>query len=167
MKTPLYYTMLLALVLLLSGCNWQQDTAASLISGDCRVNSVHDGDTLRLTCQGEKIKVRLYCIDTPEIGQRPWGSESGEALRRMTPSQVRLVTHTKDRYGRMVSEVFSGDDNLNLAMVRQGHAAVYPKYCDRQAYFEAEAQARQQGLGIWSKPGLHQQPWQWRHRQRQ
>jgi endonuclease YncB( thermonuclease family) len=37
----------------------------------CRVNSIHDGDTLRVTCNGQREQLRLYCIDAPELDQRP------------------------------------------------------------------------------------------------
>jgi len=130
----------------------------------CRVNSVHDGDTLRATCDGERTKVRLYCIDTAEMKQRPWGRESRDFLRSITPAQVTLIQYDKDKYGRIVGEIWDGDNNLNLQMVSSGNAAVYPKYCRKSEYYAAESKAKDAQLGIWSKPGLHQTPWQWRHR---
>lgn len=133
----------------------------------CTVNSIHDGDTLRLTCGGERIKVRLYCIDAPEMGQRPWGRESRDYLRAITPGRVTLIARTRDRYGRTVGELITADqeqENLNLAMVWSGQAAVYPKYCSDRSYYQAEEQARKIRSGIWSRSGRQQRPWQWRHR---
>ena len=139
------------------------DTA---VRSHCTVNSIYDGDTMRLTCDAQRIKVRLYCIDAPETSQRPWGREARNHLREITPAQVVLIARTKDRYGRTVGEVLTADkggDNLNLAMVRSGNAAVYPQYCDDRQYFQAEREARQAGRGIWNTPGAHQTPWDTRH----
>jgi endonuclease YncB( thermonuclease family) len=130
----------------------------------CTVQSIYDGDTMRAVCDGEQIKIRLNCIDTPEMGQRPWGTESRDYLRRITPERFSLVRLDKDRYGRIIGNVFDGDINLNLEMVAAGQAAVYVKYCTAREFYDAERGARQQGLGIWEKEGLQQRPWEWRKR---
>lgn len=132
----------------------------------CRVNSIHDGDTLRATCGGEKVKVRFYCIDAPETAQRPWGTESRDHLRKIAPATVTLIEKDRDRYGRIVGEIFAGQQSLNLAMVEVGQAAVYRRYCTDRRYTAAEQRAKSARLGIWSKPGDHQQPWAYRRAQR-
>lgn len=132
----------------------------------CRVNSIHDGDTLRVTCNGKSEQVRHYCIDAPELGQRPWGREAHDHLRTITPATVKVVPKptqygTRDRHGRQVAEVFAGDAegrNLNLDMVTTGHGAVYPGYCGKGPYFRMEAAA-----DIWERAG-DQQPWNSRHK---
>jgi endonuclease YncB( thermonuclease family) len=129
---------------------------------ECRVNSISDGDTLRATCDGEQVKIRLRCIDAPELGQRPWGQESRAYLRQITPRNVSLRRVDTDRYGRIVGELFAGEASLNLAMVRAGQAAVYARYCSERAYYRARDDARAAGLGIWSKSGGQQRPWEWR-----
>ena len=143
-------------------------SAGSIVREHCTVSSVYDGDTLRAECDGEKLKVRLYCIDTPEMAQKPWGTESRNYLRSLLPqgSQIQLVIHDKDKYGRQVAEVLQDKTNQNLAMVRSGHAAVYRKYCSEKHsdYYLAEEVAQRNKTGIWDKPGLHQSPWEWRHR---
>lgn len=53
----------------------------------CTVASVHDGDTLRATCDGERLQVRLYCIDAPELDQAPWGRESYARLEADAKAQ--------------------------------------------------------------------------------
>lgn len=147
----------------LKGC-----TVPTRVRDDCRVLSVHDGDTLRADCRGEKLKVRLYCIDAPEMAQRPWGTESRDYLRELIPqgSSVRLEVHDQDKYGRYVAEVFHDGDNRNRRMVRAGQAVVYADYCPvtNLGYYQDETEARQQKTGIWEKPGLQQRPWEWRQR---
>jgi endonuclease YncB( thermonuclease family) len=128
----------------------------------CVVDSVYDGDTLRATCAGEALKIRLYCIDAPEMAQRPWGQESRDHLRRITPREVGLVERDKDRYGRIVGEIGvpAGETSINLAMVEAGQAAVYPRYCKDPAFYAAERRAREAGRGIWEKDGAQQRPWE-------
>lgn len=154
--------MLLIVVIALSQLVEFPMTGADSDTGMCEVNSVYDGDTMRVTCNGKKTKIRLYCIDTPEMEQRPWGTESRDFLRALTPANVTLKAYDTDRYGRLVAEVFVGSRNLNLAMVEHGQASVYSRYCKKQAYFDKQQQAQKNNIGIWSKPGLQQEPWNWR-----
>lgn len=133
----------------------------------CRVASISDGDTVRAACQGGIQRVRLHCCDAPETSQRPWGPESTAYLRRITPPTVRLVSQGTDRYGRTIGELFDGEKSINLAMVEAGQAAVYRQYCKDPRYFAAERRAKSARLGIWSKPGDHQRPWDYRRAQQE
>jgi len=117
---------------------------------------------MTVNCQGEKIKVRLYCIDAPEMGQEPWGKQSGYYLRSLLKSQVSIESKTEDRYGRQVASVWSGGQHINLAMVATGHAAVYRKYCDAPDFLRAQRKAVDSKLGIWRVSGEQQEPWGWR-----
>ncbi|TCT17978.1 thermonuclease family protein [Thiobaca trueperi] len=97
------------------------------------------------------------------MGQRPWGQESRDYLRRIIPQQINLREHDRDRYGRIVGEVFGhAGQSLNLALVEAGQAAVYPRYCRESRYFEAQERARAARRGIWEQDGEHQTPWTWR-----
>ena len=49
---------------------------AGAVMNGCRVLNVHDGDTLRVHCglgsdRRSTHKIRLYCIDAPELAQAP------------------------------------------------------------------------------------------------
>ena len=131
----------------------------------CTVRSIYDGDTMTVKCSGERKKIRLYCIDAPEMKQRPWGKESRDYLRAITPRHVRVVIHKKDRYGRSIGEVWApeGGESLNLQMVKAGRAVVYRRYCSDQQYYTAEKHARANRSGVWKKEGDWQKPWNWRH----
>lgn len=151
---------------LIKGCQLASLQTRQVYS-DCSVLSIYDGDTLTVRCDGQKIKVRLYCIDAPEMAQKSWGRRSRDHLRSVSPERVTVVAHHRDRYGRTVGEVFTDDEereNLNLAMVWSGNASVYPKYCSDRQYYQAEGQAKKRQSGVWGKPGDHQRPWLWRHR---
>ena len=129
----------------------------------CQVLSIYDGDTMTVRCAGRNVKVRLHCIDAPEMMQEPWGRWSRDYLRQISGDSVRLRRIERDRYGRTVAEVYRYDDqSLNLKMVLDGWGTVYPKYCDEPRFFEARDTSQKRGMGIWRWHGLHQSPWQWR-----
>lgn len=130
----------------------------------CDLSRITDGDTLRLRCGDEYVTVRLYCIDAPEMAQRPWGTGAKKALERLTPRYVELRPLALDRYGRTVGAIHdpSANISLGLELVRGGHVAVYPHYCTDPLYLEAEALARAAHLGIWSQDGDQQTPWETR-----
>ena len=147
----------------MTSCESPKLTALFQQERHCAVDSIHDGDTLRLTCEDEHLQVRLYCIDAPELDQQPWGQESRDHLRAITPKRVILIPHDKDRYGRTVGEVITDDpdrENLNLAQVHSGNAAVYRSFCEDNAYYQAEREAKRIGAGIWERPGEQQGPWE-------
>ena len=131
------------------------------------VLSIGDGDTISVLEGGQKLKVRLVCIDAPETAQGPYGLASRNQLKALLPlgSTVSLRVQAVDRYGRRVAEVI-GKGPVNLAMVQSGQAFVYRQYlgrCDRGAYLAAERQAQAQQLGVWAVPGGIKRPWDFRH----
>ena len=138
----------------------QAATAATVVS-------IGDGDTISVLERGQKLKVRLACIDAPETAQSPYGLSSRNQLKALLPlgSTVSLRVQAVDRYGRTVAEVI-GKGPINLAMVQSGQAFVYRRYlgrCDRGAYQAAEPQAQAQRLGVWAVPGGITRPWDFRH----
>ena len=105
------------------------------------VLSIGDGDTISVLERGQKLKVRLACIDAPETAQTPFGVASRNKLKALLPlgSAVSLRVQAVDRYGRTVAELI-GKGTVNLAMVQSGQAFVYRQYlgrCDRGAYLAA------------------------------
>ncbi len=141
--------------------------ASSLPASTPMVLRVSDGDSIAVQINGDRIRVRLACIDAPELAQEPFGTAARDRLQQLLPleSIVRLRTIAVDRYGRTVAEVFYQGQNLNLQLVREGHAVVYRQFlegCDRNSYFPAELEARQRKLGLWqaSEPVV---PWDFRH----
>ncbi len=133
-----------------------------------QVISVGDGDTVRIAINGKPETVRLGCIDAPEKTQKPYGPFATQRLRQLLPKgqavQVRQIE--RDRYGRLVGELFLGNQSVNLQMVRDGQAAVYTQYLDNCAvtkdeYLKAEAQAKKKRLGFWNQNNPIM-PWNYR-----
>ena len=95
------------------------------------IQSCYDGDTCT-TSNGEKI--RLACIDTPELKGPRANPVSAKAARdylrsRVVGKNLRIVRISKDRYGRTVGDLYLGDsDSVGADLVRSGHAVIYDKY---------------------------------------
>ncbi len=138
---------------------------ANTCSPQCEVTSVYDGDTMTVQCPSGSTRIRLYCIDAPEMEQSPWGELARDALRNLAPlgSNISYNQVDIDQYGRIVAEVFNHTGiNLNQTQVQTGQTAVYDYFCDKAEYDTLQATAKNQAIGIWSQPGLHQTPWEWR-----
>lgn len=135
-----------------------------------QVISTGDGDTLRVRSGTTNLTVRIGCVDAPEILQLPWGSQSAARLKQLLPpgQAVQFRKIDQDRYGRTVAEVFANGQSIGLKMVREGQALVYPAYINncsatKNAYLQAQAQAKQQGLGVWNPANpLKISPWDYR-----
>ncbi len=132
------------------------------------VTRVSDGDSITVANDaGLKHKIRLRGIDTPELGQ-PYGTEAKDFMRSLVDQQrVCIEGDELDRYNRILGTVFLDDDNINLKVIKAGYAWHYKFYQDeqtpenRQAYSDAEVQARQANSGLWTEPDPIA-PWDWR-----
>ncbi|MEB3192547.1 MAG: thermonuclease family protein [Snowella sp.] len=124
---------------------------------------------------GEEIKIRMNCIDAPEMKQEG-GKESRDFLQSMLPDnqEVILMIAEKDQYGRSVAEVYVPKPNsreetaVNGEMVRAGHAHFYERYkssCpDNAEMYEVwEEAAIANRSGVWSS-GNPERPWDFRRR---
>lgn len=135
----------------------------NLPAGTAVVERVVDGDTIVVRIGGERERVRLLGIDTPETvhPEKPvecFGPEASARLSELTPpgSQVRLErdTELRDRFGRLLAYVYAPDDTfVNLSLVEGGYATtlhIPPNGAHRQQLAAAEQQAEAAGVGLWS-----------------
>ena len=95
-----------------------------------RIEDCYDGDTCRAT-SGERI--RLACIDAPELRGNPADQDRAVAARdqlRMivVGKTVDLRRITMDRYGRTVGELFLDGMNVQQLMVVGGYAVIHARY---------------------------------------
>jgi micrococcal nuclease len=95
------------------------------------VEYVYDGDTVTcdvkvgLNIVKDDEKVRLYGIDAPELRgeERPQGLVSRDALRELIDGKkIRIQTHGRGKYGRLIGTLFLDTLNVNNWMVRNGYA---------------------------------------------
>ncbi|MBN9476159.1 MAG: thermonuclease family protein [Burkholderiales bacterium] len=72
---------------------------------------------------------------------------------------VKLTAQGTDRYGRTLGDT---DDkgSAQKAMLRSGHACVYPKFIVEKALVDMQDLARTKRLGLWALPeGIEPQHW--------
>ena len=98
--------------------------------GEITIKGCYDGDTCT-SSEGEKI--RLACIDTPEIrGKRAKPNEAIAAKNflneKIKGKKVSVRRVTEDKYGRTVGELSFNGENIQELLVKEGHAEIYKKY---------------------------------------
>ena len=155
--------------------NWISATFALALSFSAwaditgHVVGVADGDTITVL-DADKVqhKIRLTGIDAPEKKQ-PFGNRSKQSMNDMVFNKTVTVETVKhDRYGRELGKVLAGGKDVNLEQVRTGMAWHYKAYertqsvADRQAYADAENEARAAKRGLWHDDEPVP-PWEWRH----
>jgi endonuclease YncB( thermonuclease family) len=138
---------------------------ADPVSFQAKVVRIIDGDTVLVQQAAEEQKVRLDSIDAPERKQAG-GQSSRRALADSLPpgSPVRVEALGKDRYGRILAQLYRPDGiNVNALQVRNGQAWVFTRYCRDMDYWKPlEDRARKQRLGLWAAP-KPVPPWEFRH----
>jgi micrococcal nuclease len=137
-----------------------------------QVVTTRDGDDVTVSQGSERVRIRLTCIDAPEMEQEPWGRQSASRLKQLLPpgQTIQLRVVNTDASGRTVAEVYRGNQSVNLQMVKEGQAVVYPQHLNNCAatkdqYLQAEATAKQQRLGFWNQ-AQPVMPWDFRRSQR-
>ncbi|EFS2159957.1 nuclease [Escherichia coli] len=144
---------------------------------NARVVGVSDGDTVTVLterdcdsgedCQSGKVqcRVRLAEIDTPEKKQ-PYGSKAKQVLSDLVFGRMLKVERIdKDRYGRLVANLYVDGKWVNAEMVRSGSAWVYRQYAKTPELFQLEAEAKADKRGLWALPESERTPpWEWRRK---
>lgn len=164
---------------------WQAFQSAKIGQSEIgEVVKVSDGDTITVRINGREDRIRFCGVDAPEVSHgnqpgQPLGNESRELLRSLISAagnQVIIAPAERDRYGRLVAEVFvsagKGTEEeklLSYELVKAGMAYHYAKYSGRcpnggEILAEAEQEAKAKRLGVWS--GNYQKPWEFRRSQR-
>ncbi len=127
------------------------------------VDRIVDGDTVILDIDGQRERVRLIGIDTPEsvAENRPrqcYGDEASDAIAGLLPEGSAVVAQrdieARDQYDRLLLYIYRADDGLfvNRWMVENGFAAavVYePNSAHYDEFRALEAAAAQDGVGLW------------------
>jgi endonuclease YncB( thermonuclease family) len=123
---------------------------------------------LRVLYRDGELKVRLECIDAPELKQ-PYGTRSKQTLSNLVFGRtVRVDDHGRDRYGRLLGRVYYRELDVNAEMVREGAAWVYVRYCHDPELYRLEKDTREAHTGLWALPEAQRvAPWEWRHRARE
>ena len=135
-------------------------------------NSIYDGDTFRVRCNGREEKIRLCGIDAPELKQ-PLGIDSRDYLRFLiakASNKVIIIEMDRDKYNRTVAEVLfdtpEGEQSIQEEMLKGGIAYHYKQFsgnCHNSNVLDtAEEIGRSQQRGVWKLKGGGQRPWDYR-----
>ncbi len=126
---------------------------------------ITDGDGLKV----DGHIIRMAGLDAPEHDQ-PAQRRDGEwfnhgrrvksaLIGKIGGRDVEVLTHGKDRHGRVLGTVFCDGEDINKWLVLKGFAiAAYGNQ-----YRSAERWSKKKGLGMWGY-GKAYDPREWRHR---
>ena len=134
------------------------------VQGPFTVTKVVDGDTIWVDNNGQRLKIRMIGMDTPETvdPRKPVQcfalEASAQAKTILGGQSVYLETDPSqdsvDRYGRTLAYVWTESGRLfNLDMIADGFAHEYTydlPYRYQQAFRAAEDDAQAQARGLWS-----------------
>ena len=127
-----------------------------------QVERTLDADTADLSLGEWRTPTRFAGIDAPEMGQGEFGIAAQIHLKKLLKEhapdgKVRTDLPSVDPYGRNVSFLYAGDKNVNVELVRAGHAK--PAYLEsvpediRKQLVDAQEEAKRAQIGIWT-PGV-------------
>jgi len=130
-----------------------------------------DGDTSYVKpLFGRQKKIRYAVIDANESRQAG-GKEATEYLYKILPigSRVSVVITGKKSYDRdFICTVYHGFTDINLAMLKAGHAMIDTRYLHtippsmQAKYIRAEVRAKAKRLGRWKSQKTSVAPWDFR-----
>lgn len=143
------------------------DEALEITGGDLQkveLVSVNDGDTMNVNVDGEKERVRLLMIDTPEMNYNkgepmPYAEEAQEFTKKLLENANNIellfdVGPKTDKYDRLLAYVFVDDVLLQEALLKEGLAVV--RYIDEpnnsleEQFYEIQQIAKTNKKNIWT-----------------
>ncbi|MGP9043160.1 thermonuclease family protein [Cytobacillus kochii] len=168
----------LSIALFLTGCSFNVSNIEQTISNssdkfitkadelskdDYSVSKVIDGDTIEVQDkEGNKIRVRLLMVDTPEVHNvstpEPYGEEASaftkELLEEGQNVQLEYDIEKLDPYDRTLAYVYLQDGRmLNEELLREGLAKVVvfePNKKYLKQFKAIEEKAIEEKIGMWS-----------------
>lgn len=135
----------------------------------------YDGDTIQATVDGQKQKIRLLMVDTPEMNyqkddKQPYAQEAMDYTVKLMENAKKIeavydVGPETDKYDRLLAYVFVDDVLLQESLLKEGLAAVRfihkPNNTFENEFREIQQHAQEAKLNIWShdnylqKDGFH------------
>lgn len=127
-----------------------------------KVVGIKDGDTFKVLYNNSEITIRLNHIDCPEKNQSYGKNAKWKASDLCFGKMVKIVSNgKKDRYKRLIAEVYCNNININKELIKNGLAWHFKKYSSDNDYAKLEIQARKLKVGLWQQSNPIA-PWNWR-----
>ena len=128
-----------------------------------RVESVVDGDTIKVTYEGALTSVRLIGVNTPEtVDPRKsvecFGREASNYLKQKLEGQTVVLEADasqtdRDKYNRLLRYVYLNGADVNLDIIQHGYGYEYTyniPYNKQAEYKAAQAAAESNKAGLWA-----------------
>lgn len=126
-----------------------------------KVVSIADGDTITVLLDKQQHRIRLSGIDAPESGQA-FGTKAKKNLGdKVFGQEVKIEWKERDRYKRIIGEVYLGDRRICLEMISEGYAWHFTRYSKDVDLAKAEKEAKDAKKGLWTDPNPIP-PWEYR-----
>ena len=115
------------------------------------IESVLDGDSVRVIAASGSIEIRLLGINAPERGEC-WSDEARTALTdALAAGDISMVGEEEDQYGRLLAYLFSNTTNVNRRLVLDGNAiAIAVEHDELPDFLAAEEEAIALERGLWN-----------------
>ena len=126
-----------------------------------KVVGVADGDTITVLYGKKEYKIRFQHIDCPESSQA-FGTKAKQVLsNKVFGRTVTVRWKEKDRYMRILGDVYVGQRWINVEMVNEGMAWHYKFFSKDATIAAAQTKAKAGKVGLWSQPNPVP-PWDFR-----
>jgi len=133
---------------------------------DVTLDRAVDGDTIKVSYNGNVDTVRYLLIDTPETKKpnscvQPYGEDASKRNKELVNSGKLQLEFDKDdrrdKYGRLLAYVYVDGKSVEETLLKEGLARVAYVYEPNTRYIEQyrkdEQEAKTEKLSIWSKNG--------------
>lgn len=135
---------------------------------EVKFNKCVDGDTLKVTMNGEVKTVRFLAIDTPESVHpekevEAFGKEASDYTCKLVTNAKKLYleydknSDKEDKYGRQLAFVYADDLMVQKELIKVGYAKVaylYADYTYTKELQTLEKKAKDDKKGIWSDENI-------------
>ena len=89
------------------------------------VTRIVDGDTFRADVNGKNESIRIHGINAPEKDEYGFQRSSDALSALISGKEVKLKFIERDKYGRMVCDVFVNGIDVADVMISSGYAKPY------------------------------------------
>ncbi|MDQ8058359.1 thermonuclease family protein [Bacillus velezensis] len=133
---------------------------------DVTLDRAVDGDTIKVSYNGNVDTVRYLLIDTPETKKpnscvQPYGEDASARNKQLVNKGKLQLEFDKgdrtDKYGRMLAYVYADGKSVQETLLKEGLARVAYVYEPNTKYLDTykkdEQAAKDKDLKIWSKNG--------------
>ncbi len=133
---------------------------------DVTLDRAVDGDTIKVTYNGNVDTVRYLLVDTPETKKpnscvQPYGEDASKRNKELVNSGKLQLEFDKgdrrDKYGRLLAYVYVDGKSVQETLLKEGLARVAYVYEPNTKYIDQfkkdEQEAKTEKLSIWSRNG--------------